>query len=155
MQYEPFAIERLQDILRLGLAMHGEGGYRVVPFDIEKAANSILRLVINNEDGFGMLAYTSEGKPVGMIAGSITPYFFSRGLVASDFVWFVLPEYRGSRTSLRLLDSFKNWAEERGAFQLFMGVSTNISADRTGELLGKMGFEHMGGNYRVNLDAKP
>ena len=100
MKYEPFEVERLQDILRLGIAMQQEGDYAAVPFDIAQAANSILGMVINNPNGFGLLAYTDEGEAVGMIAGSISPYFYSQGALASDFVWYVKPEYRGSRTAL-------------------------------------------------------
>jgi len=151
MEYKPFEVDRLRDILQLGVAMQQESEFSAIPFDIEQAAQSIVALVVNNPRGFGMLAYTDEGKPVGMISGSITPYFFSRGWVASDFVWFVLPEYRGSRAAVKLLKLFKSWATEKGASELYMGVTTNVSADRTGELLQRMGFKHVGGNYRARL----
>lgn len=151
MQYEPFEVDRLRDILQLGMLMQQESAFSVIPFDIEQAANSIVSMVVNNPDGFGMLAYTDEGEAVGMIAGSITPYFFSRGWVASDFVWYVKPEHRGSRTAIKLLKSFKSWATEKGASQLYMGVTTNIAADRTGDLLQRLGFEHVGGNYRAQI----
>ena len=154
MRYEPFAVERLQDILRLGIAMQQEGDYNVVPFDIAAAANSIMGMVIHNPEGFGMLAYTDEGEPVGMLAGSISPYFFSDGKLASDFVWFVSPEHRGSRVALKLLQKFVDWARENGATELYMGVTTNISSDRTGKVLEKRGFEHVGGNYRVRLHGQ-
>jgi GNAT superfamily N-acetyltransferase len=151
MEYAPFAVERLRDILKLGMAMQEESDYSAVPFDIAQTANSIMALVINNPRGFGMLAYSDEGEPVGMISGSITPYFFSRGSVASDFVWFVKPEFRGSRTSVKLLKMFQSWAQENGATELYMGVTTNVAAGRTGELLQRLGFEHVGGNYRARL----
>jgi GNAT superfamily N-acetyltransferase len=153
MKYEPFEVERLQDILRLGIAMQQEGDYAAVPFDIAQAANSILGMVINNPNGFGLLAYTDEGEAVGMIAGSISPYFFSQGALASDFVWYVKPEYRGSRTAIKLLKAFRSWAKENNASELYMGVTTNIAADRTGELLQRLGFEHVGGNYRARLNG--
>jgi len=41
MKYEPFAIERLQDILKIGFKMHEETDFQVVPLDIEQSANSI------------------------------------------------------------------------------------------------------------------
>jgi len=151
MRYEPFEVSRLLDILQLGIAMHQESEFSAVQFDIEQAAHSIVSLVIENPNGFGMLAYTDDGKPAGMIAGSITPYFFSLGWVASDFVWFMRPEYRGSRAAVKLLKSFRTWAAEKGASELYMGVTTNVSADRTGDLLQRMGFKHVGGNYRVRL----
>lgn len=151
MEYKPFEVERLRDILQLGIAMQQESAFSVIPFDIEQTAHSIVDLVINNPNGFGLLAYTDEGEAVGMIAGSITPYFFSRGAVASDFVWYVKPEHRGSRAAVKLLKAFKSWATEKGASQLYMGVTTNISADRTGDLLQRLGFEHVGGNYRAQI----
>ena len=153
MKYEPFEVERLQDILRLGIAMQQEGDYAAVPFDIEQAAKSILAMVINNPNGFGLLAYTDQGVAAGMIAGSISPYFFSQGALASDFVWYVKPEYRGSRTAIKLLKAFRSWAEENSASELYMGVTTNVSAGRTGDMLQRMGFEHVGGNYRARLNG--
>ncbi len=153
MEYKPFEVERLRDILQLGIAMQQEGDYAAVPFDIEQAAKSILAMVINNPNGFGLLAYTDQGVAAGMIAGSVTPYFFSQGSVASDFVWYVKPEYRGSRAAIKLLKAFKSWATEKGALQLYMGVTTNVSAERTGEMLKRFGFEHVGGNYRAWLNG--
>ena len=153
MEYKSFAIERLRDILKLGIAMQQEGAYSVVPFDIEKAAQSIVHMVIKNPNGFGLLAYDGD-VPVGMIAGSIAPYFFGRGSLASDFVWYVEPEYRGSRTAIRLLKEFKSWATAMGASELYMGVTTDVSAARTGKLLTRLGFEHVGGNYKVELDVQ-
>ena len=153
MEYKPFEVERLRDILQLGIAMQQEGDYAAVPFDIEQAAKSILAMVINNPNGFGLLAYTDAGEAVGMIAGSISPYFFSQGALASDFVWYVKPEYRGSRTAIKLLKAFRSWAEENSASELYMGVTTNVSAGRTGDMLQRMGFEHVGGNYRARLNG--
>lgn len=153
MKYEPFEVERLRDILQLGVAMQQESEFSAIPFDIEQAANSIVALVVNNPNGFGMVAYTDDGEPAGLIAGSITPYFFSRGWVASDFVWFVKPEFRGSRAAIKMLKMFKAWAAEKGASELYMGITTNVSADRTGELLQRMGFKHVGGNYRARLNG--
>jgi len=151
MEYKPFEVDRLRDILQLGVAMQQESEFSAIPFDIEQAAQSIVALVVNNPRGFGMLAYTDEGKPVGMISGSITPYFFSRGWVASDFVWFVLPEYRGSRAAIKMLKMFLSWSRDMGAMEAYVGVSTNVSPQRTGKLLERLGFTHIGGNYKVEL----
>lgn len=153
MYYEPFTVERLGDILKLCLTMQKEGDWAAVPFDIETTATSVLSYVINNDNGFGVLAYTDEGQAVGMLAGSVTPYVFSKGRVASDFAWFVLPEHRGSRTALRMLSMFTDWAKEKGALELIMGISSNVEPERTGKLLEKRGFRHVGGNYKVVLNG--
>lgn len=150
MEYKSFAVERLRDILKLGIAMQEEGDYSGVPFDIEKASQSILQMVIKNPNAFGVLAYDGD-TPVGMIAGSVTPYFFSRGMMASDYVWYVQPEYRGSRAAIKMLKMFLSWSRDMGAMEAYVGVSTNVSPQRTGKLLERLGFTHIGGNYKVEL----
>lgn len=153
MYYEPFTVERLGDVLKLCLTMQKEGDYNTVPFDVEATAQSVLTYVINNPNGFGILAYTDDGAAVGMLCGSVSPYVFSKGYIASDFAWFVLPEYRGSRAALKMLNMFTDWAKEKGALELCMGISTNVSPERTGKLLEKRGFRHVGGNYKVRLNG--
>jgi len=153
MRYEPFSIEKIRDIIGLAMRMQQESDFQTVPFDIEQIANSLVRLVIENPRGFGVLASTDEGEPVGMLCGSITDYVFSRGSVASDFAWFVLPEHRGPRTAIKMLKMFQSWAKENGATELYMGITTNVSKDRTGQLLERVGFDHVGGNYRVRLNG--
>lgn len=153
MRYEPFSIENIRDTIGLAMRMQQESDFKEVPFDIETMAQSVINLVINNPRGFGVVAYTDKGEPVGMLCGSITDYVFSRGSVASDFAWFVLPEYRGSRSALKMLKMFQAWAKDQGATELYMGITTNVKADRTGELLKRVGFDHVGGNYRVRLNG--
>jgi hypothetical protein len=43
--------------------MQQESQFIDVPFDVEQTANSVMQLVINNPNGFGLLAYTDEGEP--------------------------------------------------------------------------------------------
>jgi hypothetical protein len=153
MKYEPFAIERLQDILKIGFEMHKETDFQVVPLDIEQSANSILNMVINNPRGFGVVAYTDDNVPIGILCGGISNYVFSKGSVANDYAWYVLPEYRGSRAAIKMLKMFRSWAKDNGATELYMGISTGLFAERTGQLLERVGFDHVGGNYRVRLNG--
>ena len=152
MRYESFALERLRDILHLGLAMHKEGDYQSVPFDIEKTAQAIMDLIIKDENGFGVIAYDGD-KPVGILAGGITQPFFSYSTYAFDYVWYIVPEHRGARTAIRMLKMFKEWATEKGCEDLWMGVSTNIQPEKTGKLFERLGFRHVGGNYKVKLNG--
>ena len=153
MNYKPFAEDNLGDVLRLALTMQRESDYAAVPFDVEQTAHSVLNMVVRNPNGFGVLAY-HDGKPIGMICGGLAPYVFSRGSLASDYAWYVLPDHRGSSTAIRLLGMFRQWATDRGATELYMGITTNVEADRTGQILQRMGFDHVGGNYRARLNAE-
>lgn len=154
MNYTPFSEENLAHVLRLALSMQQESAYATVPFDVEQTAVSVVNMVVRNPNGFGVLAHDGD-KPVGMICGGMSPYVFSKGALVHDYAWYVLPEYRGSRTAIRLLDMFKKWAMDRGALELYMGVTTNVEADRTGQLLERLGFTCVGGNYKTALNVKP
>lgn len=90
-----------------------------------------------------------EGKLVGALVGYISEFFFGPDLIASDSGWFVLPEYRGSRSAVRLLKNFERWAKANGAKEVAMGVSTDVSPEKTGALLQKLGYKHVGGNYKL------
>ena len=153
MKYEPFSIQRLSDIIDLAFSMQQETDFQAVPFSADKLALSVMRMVVDNPRGFGVIAYTDEGAPAGMMAGGVSDYMFSHGSVANDYVWFVLPEHRGSRTALKMLNMFKVWARANGATELYVGVTSDVSKDRTGELLQRVGFDHVGGNYRARLNG--
>ncbi len=150
MRFEDFSYDNLGDVLRLGLAMHKEGAYSTVEFDVEHTAYCILEMVIKNPDGFGVVVYDKKGVAVAMMAGGASNYFFSPKRRAYDYVWYVTPEHRGSRTAVLLLKKFVNWAKTRQASEIFVGVTTNIAPERTGKLLERLGFKHVGGNYRLD-----
>ena len=150
MNYTQFSSDRLLNILQLGKRMHEESSYASLPFDAEKAAGAIMQLVVDNDSGFGVIAY-DEDTPVGLIAGGIGSRWFSPSLYAYDHVWYVVPEYRGSRTAIRMLKMFESWAKDQGAEELWMGVTTNIDPERTGSLFTRLGYEHVGGNYKAVL----
>lgn len=153
MKYKPFAEDNLGDVLRLALTMQQESDYAEVPFDVEKTAHSVMNMVVRNPNGFGMLAYSGD-QPIGMICGGLSPYVFSRGSLVSDYAWYVLPEHRGSSAAIRMLKMLQKWATNKGATELYMGVTTNVTADRTGKILQRMGFKHVGGNYRTRLNVR-
>jgi GNAT superfamily N-acetyltransferase len=150
-RFEEFSFNNLADVLQLGLAMHKEGAYSTVEFDVERTAYCILEMVIKNPDGFGVVVYDKNGKAVAMMAGGVSSYFFSPKRKAYDHVWFVVPEHRGSRTAVLLLKRFLDWAKSREASEVFVGVTTNIAPEKTGKLLSRLGFKHVGGNYRLDL----
>jgi len=150
MRLEDFSLNNLGDVLRLGAQMHAEGAYSTVEFDVAVTAHCVFEMVIKSPDGFGLIAYAGE-TPVAMLAGGISTYFFSRKRKAFDHVWFVIPEHRGKRTAVLLLRRFLEWARERGASEVFMGITTDIEPEKTGRLFEKLGFRPVGGNYRLDL----
>lgn len=148
--YEPFSVERIRDIIALGLQMHAESAYSDMPFDIETAAQSIYTNIIQGDAGFGVIAYKDD-KPVGMMAGALATQFFGPAVFAYDFVWYVVPEDRGSRTAIRMLKKFESWARSKGAKEIHLGVTTGVDPDKTHGIYERMGYKHVGNNYTLKI----
>ena len=146
MQYRPFALPDIHEILALGEKMHRETQYHNLEFDKHTAANSIYEQVIKPDTGFGMLA-VDGAIPVGMIAGFYTGAYFSRDRIAIDQVWYVLPEYRGSRTAIKLFKMYEAWAIEKECSTISMSVSSGLAVDKTHDMMRRLGYDHTGGNY--------
>lgn len=71
----------------------------------------------------------SDGRLVGMVAGWVFQHPFSGQPIASELVWWVEPEARGT-VGIRLLDAFETWAKKRGAtgIQMIAPESSSIGA---------------------------
>ena len=61
------------------------------------------------------------------------------------------PQSRGSRVGLQLRRAFEKWAKDRDAAEVCMGVSSGLSADKTGGMLQKLGYDVVGGNYKLRV----
>tara|TARA_R110002126_G_scaffold177173_1_gene326038 strand:+ start:2193 stop:2648 length:456 start_codon:yes stop_codon:yes gene_type:complete len=134
-------------IYALGKEMHEESDYRTLDWDREKV---IYWLTKNVQDPrrFVMCAYDNDVL-AGVFVGSISPTYFGNDLMASDLLWYVGKMYRGSRTGIRLLKMYRSWATDLGASKIKVGISSGMMMDRTGALLERMGFDHIGGLYRA------
>lgn len=78
--------------------------------DMDKLLESF-GAAINNQD-FAVLVMEDDGDLVGMLVGGVAQPLFSLDRVATELAWFVLPEHRDSRHSIKLLKAYEDWAEE-------------------------------------------
>lgn len=145
-RYEPFSVENIADIVVLGMELHEESVARDIPFDIEFTAQSAYEQIIRNDMGFGLLAMEGD-IPVGMVVGKLAQYEFAPVLLGYNHVWYVKPEKRGSPVAFRLLKAFEDWAREKGAAHIHLGLAAGILPERTGRMLEKTGYGFLGGNF--------
>lgn len=149
MQYQRLKTEHhVNDMITLGKVMHEESEYRDFDFSPEKLARLGER-IMTNKNIFAEGAY-AEGL-VGMIVGQISEYWFGTDRIASDTVWYVHPDHRGSMAGIRLLTHFADWAENQGVKEISVGVSSGINTDRAGALLNRIGFNSVGGLYKRRI----
>lgn len=120
-------------IVAMGERFASDTDYRdrltVVPTQLAATAE---HLIANDEAV--MLVAEREGAVIGMLALLLYPHPMSGERVASEIVWWVEPEHRGS--GLRLLRAAERWACEHGAAVLHM-IAPN---DRIGALYQRLGY---------------
>jgi len=138
----------VENIYTLGKEMHSESEFAEMDWDPEKV-RGWLHGNVKNPDRLVLCAY-DESKLVGMYVAGISQFYFGRSTLSQDFLWYVDKDYRGTRAGIKLLKMYIAWAKSRKVNRIQAGVSTGITMDRTGDLLVKMGFEKIGGLYKVD-----
>ncbi|HZW23943.1 MAG TPA: GNAT family N-acetyltransferase [Gallionella sp.] len=128
--------------------------FRSYEFNPERIAAN-LRAAIENPRGTHcfFVAEDGEGKPVGCLIGCAERHFFSDQVVASVIQYNLLPENRMGGAGLKLLTAFKKWAENRGAFELAVGINSGTDLQQMDGFLRKLGFQMTGGNYSMILGS--
>lgn len=88
-----------------------------------------------------MFVAIKKDQIVGFIAGVVVEQFLSLDLFACDIGVFVLPEFRGGSCFVRLVKTFENWAKEKGAQEIQLGVSTGVHPEQTVRMYERLGYK--------------
>ena len=140
----------IPEVLRLGYQMHQESVYRRFDYNEDKFARLVCHYMMNPDKCFTCVSVVN-GVVNGVLLGSIDEHYFGHDRVASDTLWYVTPKSRGSRAGLQLLRQFEQWSKDRNAAEIYMGVSTGVNSDKTGGVLQKLGYDVVGGNYKLRV----
>lgn len=120
--------------------MHQESDWSVLPFS-EKQAGNIAHKVLGGD----YACFVAEDQEItGMIVGFVAPHYFTEALIAADLLCYVLPENRGGTYGYRLIKKFEQWAYERGASIVTLGITTGVTTERTASLYKKLGYQQSG-----------
>lgn len=84
----------------------------------------------------------------GLVFGLVQDFFWSSRRQAVALVYAL-----GGSGALKLLTAFRRWAENRGAHELAVSVTSGDHPEATGDILARMGFRWVGGNYVFELQA--
>lgn len=141
-------------VLHLGTQMHAESRFRVHPMNPQKSRVSIKKLLGNPLSGCILLADSESGVVAGMLAGYVVDYFFSDALVAQDSYFYVMPSFRGSSAALKLLITFRRWAENRNAAELCINMSVDVEPERFNQFMNRMSFKPCGTNFVLPLKGE-
>lgn len=135
----------IETMLKLGRAMHSESTkFRGFTWSDEKVRN-LIGWLIDNEDGFAVVA-DRNGVVVGGFLGMVIEEYFSYDKRAQDFALFVSQDHRGALIGRQLVKAFAEWGMDR-CLSVDIGVSTKVNAEATCKLLEASGFERYGFLY--------
>lgn len=132
-------LDVLQDMCE---RFHLESPYSFLQVNNLKVRESISS-VLNQEktQGIVLLGYNLKEEPLGMVAGLRIEPLFSREPIASELVWYIKPEFRGSRESLRLLQAFEYWARHVAKVKMIqLACLSSLNPEKVGKLYNRMGY---------------
>lgn len=117
-------------------------------FNREQLYNIVLKII---QDGTGIIAKV-DGEPVGGIAGLLVPNTFNPEITTlAEFIWYILPEHRGSRAAAMAFNKYIEMAKtccDEATLSLLPDSNVNLKS------LEKRGFKHEELAFRLNFKEK-
>lgn len=113
-----------------------------IEFDEQVVRNTVFRSLTTAEPTI----FVAEGKGqlLGMMVASIQGFYFMSGVFVQSDIFYVHPDYRGTRAAALLLVELKTWADQLGAKVTVGGNANKLNTDRTARLYERFGFQQAG-----------
>lgn len=151
-QTRPMVEADIPAVITASRVIHELSVFAGMDFSNEKCTR-LLRAALARPEALFAHVILHKDDLVGLLLGVVQESYFGVDKVAHDLVLFVLPRHQGrcARALMEMLDVYKAWASERGAKILQFGVSTQIEAQRTAEVFGRLGFPQTGSLHAITL----
>ncbi|MBI1886782.1 MAG: hypothetical protein HYS19_00150 [Nitrosomonadales bacterium] len=148
---KPDDIATLLDYFR---TFHPESVAKHLALDEAKFAANMHRVIQDTSGAYCFFVADGEdGAAHGVLVGQIDSYYFSTDPVAKLIFYWVHPDHRYGPDSIKLMMAFRQWAENRHAREMMIGVTSGENIELTDRMLKKMGARPIGGNYSIVLGA--
>lgn len=152
MTVRPARIEDVEELVELARVNVEESRFSRFKFDEGRVRYKVTQMIKRIQpSNFFAVACKSDGKLIGYQIGFIEEYFFCSETVAASVFLFVHPDERGGLAAPKLILAFKSWAKQRGVAELYVGIAGNVSIEKSGRFLQRMGLSLTGGNYSAWL----
>jgi GNAT superfamily N-acetyltransferase len=130
--------------------MHEDTSYRQFPLSEIKLLERV-DLWLTNLWHRVTYVLEHEGAVVGVFSGYMGDLWFSETSCGFDEVIYIDPDHRGRHGFSQMLARFEDWCRERDCSAVLVGVSSGVMVERTGKLLGFLGYDKVGGLYRRTI----
>lgn len=118
------------------------------PVILDYSLDMVARTILTG--GCFLIVFDNQ-KPVGFLWGFCCAMPWNPAKLAMDTLLYVEPEYRGSRAAFKLVQAWELWAREQGATSVQLSVASGIHEERTASFYQRMGYNHIGTEYRKEL----
>lgn len=121
-------------------------------WDANESANHLCQ-ALTRDDLFLHVA-TSDGEVVGFLwacTHSLAPW--NPAMVASDFLFYVVPEKRGTMLGYRLVKAYRDWAQSMSCVETRLSIASGINEERVGRMFERLGFERFGTVYNCKMEV--
>lgn len=129
--------------------MHAEGRYQHKSFSPTKLKNHFIGLM---SSGYAIgFVDDKDGKIVGAILGRVVDYFFGDDFLLEDCGFFVIPEYRKSKSGSKLLSAFIEAGKNIKISEICISTSSLEDANALDFLCKKVGLDKAGSIYKMEI----
>lgn len=93
-----------------------------------------------------------DGEVVGFLwaaAHLMAPW--NPAMVASDYLFYITPERRGTSLGYRLVKQYVEWAESMACCEVRLSIASGINEERVGRMYERLGFESFGTVYNLKF----
>jgi GNAT superfamily N-acetyltransferase len=136
-------------IIEVGKIFMEEGRFKNHQYNPDGVLK-ILKATVTNPDKV-FCAFDAQYR--GLILMGISQHYFSTYKWATDFAFFVLPEYRGGTLAVRLLREAERWAKENGADEITILHNTGIKMDTSERFFNGVGYKTCGHIFSKDLQC--
>ena len=135
--------EQLLAAVRMGAGMWSESlVYKHMEQDIAKMIEFAYTMRADDSSFFMVALRGTEA--VGFLIGSLAAHGFHTDMFAYDRLVYVTPDRRGSTVARTLITAFEQWAKDKGAARVLLGVTTGTHTDATARFYNKLGYDTVG-----------
>lgn len=121
-----------------------ESRYSHRPLDAARCARVIEIAQANPHLFYVKYKVNKEGDFVGVLIAQIEQMFFMEAKQASDVVFFVREDYRGSPWFIKTLRAFELWAKDMGCDFIKLMPNSGIKTEGMLKFYTRLGYDHVG-----------
>jgi Acetyltransferase (GNAT) family len=136
------------DIEELAQLHHDEFG-EGRQFDVRAVTRAVVQCILDDRRKYinAWIGYDDGGKPIGYIVGTIRPSLYNMSDIATQEMWFVVPEHRTGLVAVQLVWHMEKWAKSHNVERIYLQVEHDDKpelVERIINVIGRLGYRKQG-----------